>query len=113
MNGAGVFYGGPSSEAPAMAGRDVYVLGGANSAGQAALYLARYARHVTLVVRAASLEAGMSHYLIREIEATPNVSARLRTEIVDGGGDGWLEYLMLRDRSEDRRRRSTPAASSS
>ena len=102
LNGAGVFYGGSSSEAPAMAGRDVYVLGGANSAGQAALYLARYARHVTLVVRAASLAAGMSHYLMREIEATPNVSARLRTEIVDGGGDGWLEYLMLRDRSADR-----------
>ena len=52
LNGAGVFYGGPTSEAPAMAGRDVYVLGGANSAGQAALYLARYARRVTLVVRA-------------------------------------------------------------
>ena len=56
LNGAGVFYGGPASEAPAMAGRDVYVLGGANSAGQAALHLARYARRVTLVVRAQSLE---------------------------------------------------------
>ena len=68
LNGAGVFYGGPTSEAPAMAGRDVYILGGANSAGQAALYLARYAAHVTVVVRADSLAAGMSHYLIREIE---------------------------------------------
>ena len=100
LNGAGVFYGGPSSEAPAMAGRDVYVLGGANSAGQAALYLARYARHVTLVVRSASLEAGMSRYLIREVAATPNVTVRLRTEVVGGGGDGWLEYLLLRDRSD-------------
>ena len=97
LNGAGVSYGGASSEAPAMSGREVYVLGGANSAGQAALYLARYARHVTLVVRAASLEAGMSHYLIREIEATPNVSVRLRSEVTDGGGDGWLEYLKIRD----------------
>jgi thioredoxin reductase (NADPH) len=97
LNGVGVFYGGPSSEAPAMAGRDVYVLGGANSAGQAALYLARFARRVTLVVRAASLDAGMSHYLVREIEATPNVGVRLRSGIVDGGGDGWLDHLVLRD----------------
>jgi thioredoxin reductase (NADPH) len=101
LNGAGVSYGGPSSEAPAMTGREVYVLGGANSAGQAALYLARYAKHVTLVVRAASL-AGMSHYLVREVQATSNVNVRLRTQIVDGGGDGWLEYLVLRDRSEGR-----------
>jgi thioredoxin reductase (NADPH) len=101
LNGAGVSYGGPSSEAPAMAGREVYVLGGANSAGQAALYLARYAKHVTLVVRAVSL-AGMSRYLVREVQATSNVNVRLRTEIVDGGGDGWLEYLVLRDRSEGR-----------
>ena len=100
LNGAGVFYGSPSSEAAAMAGREVYVLGGANSAGQAALYLARYAEHVHLIARAASLEAGMSHYLIKEIEATSNVSVRLRTEIVDGGGDGWLEHLVLHDRSQ-------------
>jgi thioredoxin reductase (NADPH) len=97
LNGAGVFYGGPTSEAPALAGREVYILGGANSAGQAALYLARYAGQVTVVVRADSLDAGMSRYLIREIEETPNVSVRLRTEIVDGGGDGWLDHLVLRD----------------
>ncbi|HEX7211397.1 MAG TPA: FAD-dependent oxidoreductase [Propionibacteriaceae bacterium] len=95
LNGAGVFYGGPTSEAPAMAGRDVYILGGANSAGQAALYLARYAAHVTVVVRADSLAAGMSHYLIREIEETPNVSVRLGAEIVGGGGDAWLDHLVL------------------
>jgi thioredoxin reductase (NADPH) len=99
LNGAGVFYGGPASEAPAMAGRDVYVLGGANSAGQAALYLARYARRVTLVTRAPSLGAGMSHYLVRQVEATPKLQVRLQTEIVDGGGDGWLERLVLRDRA--------------
>ena len=98
LSGAGVFYGGPASEAPAMSGRDVYVLGGGNSAGQAALYLARYARHVTLVVRAQSLGAGMSHYLAREAEATPRLQVRLGTEIVDGGGDGRLEHLVLRDR---------------
>jgi thioredoxin reductase (NADPH) len=96
LNGAGVFYGSTASEAPAMAGRDVYVLGGANSAGQAALYLARYARRVTVVVRAESLAAGMSHYLVRQVESTPNLQIRLETEIVGGGGDGWLERLVLR-----------------
>ena len=99
LNGAGVFYGGPTSEAPAMAGRDVFVLGGANSAGQAAIYLAGYAKSVTLVIRADSLAAGMSHYLIREIEQTPNVHVRPRTEIVGGGGDGVLSHLVLRSRT--------------
>jgi thioredoxin reductase (NADPH) len=96
LNGAGVFYGAPASEAPAMTGHDVYVLGGANSAGQAALELARYAHSVTLVVRAHSLGAGMSDYLVRQVEATPKLQVRLRTEIVGGGGDGWLEHLVLR-----------------
>ena len=97
LNGAGVFYGGPASEALAVAGQEVYVVGGANSAGQAALHLARYARHVTMVIRASSLAAGMSHYLVRQVEATPNIEVRLGTEIVGGGGDGWLEHLVLRD----------------
>jgi thioredoxin reductase (NADPH) len=100
LNGAGVFYGGPTSEAPTVVGQDVYVLGGANSAGQAALYLARYARRVTLVVRAQSLHAGMSHYLVRQVEATPKLDVRLGTEIVGGGGDGWLEHLVLRARAD-------------
>jgi thioredoxin reductase (NADPH) len=100
LTGAGVFYGGPASEAPAIAGQDVYVLGGANAAAQAALYLARYARRVTLVVRARSLGAGMSHYLVRQVEAAPRLEVRLGTEIVGGGGDGWLEHLVLRDREE-------------
>jgi thioredoxin reductase (NADPH) len=100
LNGAGVFYGSPASEAPAMVGRDVYVLGGANSAGQAALYLARYARRVTLVVRAESLALGMSHYLVRQVEATPKLQVRLSTEVVGGGGDGRLEHLVLRDSAD-------------
>lgn len=95
--GAGVHYGGTVSEAPVVAGDDVYVLGAANSGGQAALHLARYARSVTLVERTDSLEAGMSHYLIRELESTPNVHVRMGTEVVDGGGDGWLNFLVLRD----------------
>jgi thioredoxin reductase (NADPH) len=106
MNGAGVFYGGPASEAPGMAGHDVYVLGGANSAGQAALHLARFARRVTLVVRAESLAVGMSHYLAREVQATPNVEVRLSTEVIGGGGeDGWLDHLVLRDRASGQEER--------
>jgi thioredoxin reductase (NADPH) len=96
LNGAGVFYGGPASEAHGLKGLEVYVVGGANSAGQAALHLARYASKVTLVVRAQSLGAGMSHYLVRQIEATPNVDVRLRSEVVGGGGDGWLENVVVR-----------------
>jgi thioredoxin reductase (NADPH) len=97
LNGAGVFYGGPTSEAHALSGKDAYVAGGGNSAGQAALHLARHARRVTLVVRATSLEEGMSHYLVREIKATPNVEVRNRTAVVGGGGEGRLQELVLRE----------------
>jgi thioredoxin reductase (NADPH) len=97
LNGAGVFYGGPASEAHGLKGLDAFVVGGANSAGQAALHLARFARRVTLVVRAPSLAAGMSHYLARQVEATDNVDVRVRTEVVGGGGaDGWLDHVVLR-----------------
>jgi thioredoxin reductase (NADPH) len=94
-----VFYGGAVSEAPALKGKDAFIAGGGNSAGQAALHLARYARRVTLVVRAPSLGAGMSHYLVRALEATPNVEVRASTTVVGGGGDGHLQHLVLRDSS--------------
>jgi thioredoxin reductase (NADPH) len=97
FNGAGVFYGGPASEAHALSGKDAYVAGGGNSAGQAALHLARYARRVTLVVRAKSVEAGMSHYLVREVRATSNVEVRTETAVVGGGGEGRLQELILRE----------------
>ena len=96
LTGAGVFYGGPTVEAPAVAGGEAYVVGGANSAGQAALHLAEYARRVTLVIRADSLEAGMSHYLIDQVERARNVEVRLGTEVVGGGGEGRPERLQLR-----------------
>jgi thioredoxin reductase (NADPH) len=99
--GAGVFYGGPASEAPGLRGKDVYVAGGANSAGQAALHLGKYARRVTLVVRAASLDAGMSHYLVQAVEAATNIEVRTGTTIVGGGGDGRLESLVLRDTASE------------
>ncbi len=73
------------------------MVGGANSAGQAALHLAKYASMVTLLVRGASLEAGMSDYLVRQIGAAPNVEVRLRTRAVDGRGEARLEALVLED----------------
>ena len=95
LEGAGVFYGGATSEAPGLAGKDVYVVGGGNSAGQAALHLARHARKVTLTVRARSLEAGMSQYLVRAVEAAPNIEVRTGTAVVGGGGEGRLHELVL------------------
>jgi thioredoxin reductase (NADPH) len=99
LNGAGVYYGSPVSEAHALIGRNAYVLGGGNSAGQAALHLARFARRVTLVVRTQSLDTGMSHYLVQEIEATHNVEVCTGTTVIDGGGEGRLQSLMLRHSS--------------
>jgi len=96
LTGAGVFYGGPATEAPSLVDGEACVLGGANSAGQAALHLADYARRVTLVVRGESLEARMSHYLVQEVERSPRIEVRLGTEVVGGGGDGKLERLLLR-----------------
>lgn len=95
--GAGVFYGGPVSEAPSLSGRDVYVVGGGNSAGQAVLHLARYARRVTLLVRADSLAESMSHYLARAIEDDPAVALRTGTAVMAADGEGHLERLRLRD----------------
>jgi thioredoxin reductase (NADPH) len=97
--GAGVFYGGPVSEAPTLAGREVFVVGGGNSAGQAALHLARYARQVTILIRSGSLATGMSHYLVQAVEAAPKVAVRAATEVAAGGGGAHLERLVLRDRA--------------
>jgi thioredoxin reductase (NADPH) len=96
LNGAGVFYGGPASEGHALSGKEAYIVGGGNSAGQAALHLARYARRVRLVVRAQSLKEGMSHFLVRELEATKNVESLTGTTVVGGGGEGRLQELVLR-----------------
>ncbi|MBL0886003.1 FAD-dependent oxidoreductase [Myceligenerans indicum] len=95
--GAGVYYGAATSMAREMADRDVYVVGGGNSAGQAAVHLAKFAGSVTMVVRRAGLAETMSDYLVREIEATPNISLLARTVVADGGGDGWLRWLRFQD----------------
>ena len=108
--GAGVFYGAAGVEAPAMAGEEVYVVGGANSAGQAALHLARFASRVTLLLRGESLAAGMSDYLIRQIEATPNLAVRLRTQVVEGHGEVHLEAVVLEDVATGRREEAATSA---
>jgi thioredoxin reductase (NADPH) len=107
--GAGVFYGAAGAEARAMNGRSVYVVGAGNSAGQAAIHLAKYATRVTMVVRGADLSSSMSDYLITEIGETPNIAVRLRTEIIEGGGHTHLENLTLRNR-DSRAVEVTPAA---
>jgi thioredoxin reductase (NADPH) len=107
--GAGVFYGAAVTEARAMEGQRAYVVGGANSAGQAAVHLSRYASRVTLLVRGGSLAASMSDYLIKEIEATPNIVVYLNTRVVDGGGRGRLEHLVIED-STSGNNETVPAA---
>jgi thioredoxin reductase (NADPH) len=94
--GAGVFYGAAGAEARAMEGQDVYVVGAGNSAGQAALHLAKYAASVTLVVRGTDLGTRMSDYLVQEIGQAPNVAVRLGTQVADGLGGWRLEGLVLR-----------------
>ncbi len=96
--GAGVHYGAAAGESRLMHDQDVFIVGAGNSAGQAALHLARYARSVTLLVRADSFASSMSTYLIDGIESAPNVIVRNRTEVVDGRGDESLEGLTLADR---------------
>ncbi len=95
--GRGVYYGAATSEAAAMRGEDVIVVGGANSAGQAAVHLGRFARSVTLVVRGPSIEDTMSEYLVREIAASGKVHVLANTEIVDARGEQRLAGVTLRD----------------
>jgi len=97
--GTGVFYGAAGSEARAMEGLHVCVVGAGNSAGQATLHLAKHAASVTVLVRGESLASSMSAYLITELGQKPNVKVRLGVELVDGEGDGHLEVLTVRDRS--------------
>ncbi|HEU4425822.1 MAG TPA: FAD-dependent oxidoreductase [Pilimelia sp.] len=96
--GAGVFYGAATSEAPAVRGEQAFVVGAGNSAGQAAIHLAKYAEQVTIVVRGQGLSSSMSDYLIKQIDTTPNVRVRPGTTVEAAGGTGRLEYLELSDR---------------
>jgi thioredoxin reductase len=108
LQGRGVFYGAAVSEAPAMRGREVFVVGGGNSAGQTALHLAKWARRVTLLVRSGSLAASMSDYLVREIDATAKVDVSYGVRVADGTGTDHLESLVLED-ATGRTRWTVPA----
>jgi thioredoxin reductase (NADPH) len=97
MTGRGVYYGSALTEAAACSGHDVFIVGGANSAGQAAVYLARGASSVTILVRGPSLQRSMSYYLIQQIENIPNIRVRTCTELIRAEGGDHLESLTLRD----------------
>jgi thioredoxin reductase (NADPH) len=97
LSGAGLYYGASLSEAAAHRGKHVCILGGANSAGQSALYFARYAARVSILVRAEGLMPRMSHYLAARITETPNISVRTGVEVCEVGGDGHLQRVMLRN----------------
>ena len=97
LTGRGLYYGSALTEAPACQGQDVYIVGGANSAGQAAMFLARGAKSVTLLVRGPSLSASMSHYLLQRVEDAPTISVRTNTVVAAVHGKEHLERLTLRD----------------
>jgi thioredoxin reductase (NADPH) len=110
LNGAGVFYGASVSEAQALAGQDVYLIGGGNSAGQAAIHLSRYARTVRILVRAHTLAESMSGYLRKQIEqGENNIEVEYQSEVVNGGGEGRLEQLEIRS-LRTQNTRTVPAA---
>jgi thioredoxin reductase (NADPH) len=97
LTGRGVYYGSALTEATSCADQDIFIVGGANSAGQAAVYLARAARSVTILVRASSLEKSMSYYLIQQVEAIPAITVRTCTEVAEAHGADHLERLTLRN----------------
>ena len=97
LTGKGIYYGAATSIASECKGESVYVIGGANSAGQAAMFLSREAESVTIVVRAPSLTASMSHYLIQQIEENPKITVRTCSEVHCAVGDDHLETLTLID----------------
>jgi thioredoxin reductase (NADPH) len=97
LTGRGVYYGAAMTEAASLRGEEIFIVGGANSAGQAAIYFANFASTVTMLVRGKSLSASMSHYLIERVEQTPNIEVRFRTSVTRAHGDGHLESLELRN----------------
>jgi len=95
FTGAGIYYGAANTEASACKGRDVYIIGGGNSAGQSAMYLSKFAANVSIIIRKESLAATMSAYLIEQIDDTPNISVLANTEMIEARGDQCLEEITL------------------
>ena len=107
---AGVYYGSSMAEARLCSGEDVFVVGGANSAGQAAVYFAQFARSVTMLVRADSLEKSMSQYLIEQIREVPNIRVETGSEVVEVNGDGHLESITIANSATDSLRTESTSA---
>jgi len=97
FTGAGIYYGAALSEAASVAGEDIHIVGGANSAGQAAVFFAAHARTVTLLVRGASLEDAMSQYVVERIHATGNITVAVRREVAGVDGTDRLQSITIRD----------------
>ena len=95
LQGAGVYYGGTATEAISCRGEDVYIIGGANSAGQAAMFFSTYARRVVMLVRGESLGATMSQYLIEQVQTTPNIQVEYRSRVVEVHGEDRLESVSI------------------
>ena len=95
LTGAGVYYGAAQAEAMSCQNEDVYIVGGANSAGQAAMYFSRYAKHVTMLVRGDSLTISMSQYLIDQIAETPNITVKTHTSVIEAKGETSLESITI------------------
>ena len=111
LTGAGVYYGAAMTEAISCQDQPIFIIGGANSAGQAAMYFARYASEINVLVRGDSLAKGMSQYLVDQINETPNIKVRTHTEVLEAQGDGHLERVVLCDKSGGTRRTETLDAS--
>jgi thioredoxin reductase (NADPH) len=97
LSGAGVYYGAAMTEAAYYKGEHVFVVGGANSAGQGAMFFSRYASQVTMLVRGSTLESGMSQYLVDQIRNTENIDVRLQTQVVSVSGENRLEAITIKD----------------
>ncbi len=95
LTGAGVYYGAAQTEALSCQGEDVYIIGGANSAGQAAMYFSKYARKVTMLVRGDSLAKSMSQYLIEQIAETPNIEVQVHSSVIEAKGETSLEAIAI------------------
>jgi thioredoxin reductase (NADPH) len=110
LTGAGVYYGAALTEAANYRGQPVFVVGGANSAGQGAMFFSRYASQVTMLVRGPGLEATMSQYLIDQIRGTPNIDVQVNTEVAEAHGGELLEGLTLRNNISGERWSTAAAA---
>jgi thioredoxin reductase (NADPH) len=109
VTGAGVYYGASMVEALASQGEDVYMIGGANSAGQAAIGFSKYSKTVTLVVRGGSLTKSMSHYLVSQINGTSNIHVLLNSKVVEVRGDNRLEFVTIFN-TQTREQRTVPCS---